>query len=111
MPDLVGRQIDGEEEFFTNFAITLQKPEPPQSVKAALVDQQEAVAKAKADEAEAAAQVKAAAKAQVEVERAEAAKIDERIKVLGRDGYLKQYAIDKGLNPYQPTTSGLITGP
>jgi hypothetical protein len=52
-----------------------------------------------------------AAQAQVEVERAEAAKIAERIKVLGRDGYLKQYAIDKGLNPYQPTTSGLITGP
>lgn len=110
MPDLVGRQIDGEEEFFTNFAITLQKPVPPESVKAALVAQQEAVARAKAKEAEAAAQVKAA-QAQVEVERAEAAKIAERIKVLGRDGYLKQYAIDKGLNPYQPTTSGLITGP
>ena len=83
---------------------------PPESVKAALVAQQEAVARAKAKEAEATAQVKAA-QAQVEVERAEAAKIAERIKVLGRDGYLKQYAIDKGLNPYQPTTSGLITGP
>ena len=35
----------------------------------------------------------------------------ERIKVLGRDGYLKQYAIDHGLNPYQPSTNGLITGP
>ena len=108
MPELVGRQIDGDEEFFTDFAITLQKPVPPESVKAALVAQQEAVARAKAKEAEAAAQVKAA-QAQIEVEKAEAAKIAERIKVLGQEGYLKQYAIDHGLNPYQPTTSGLIT--
>lgn len=110
MPDLVGRQIDGEEEFFTDFAITLQKPVPPEAVKAALVGQQESVAKAKAKEAEAQAQVKAA-EAQVAVEKAEAAKIAERIKVLGREGYLKQYAIDHGLNPYQPSTNGLITGP
>ena len=108
MPDLVGRQIDGDEQFFTDFAITLQKPVPPEAVKAALVAQQEAVARAKAKEAEAAAQVKAA-QAQVEVEKAEAAKIAERIAVLGREGYLKQYAIDHGLNPYQPTTGGLIT--
>lgn len=108
LPDLVGRQIDGEEEFFTDFAITLQKPTPPEQVRAALVAQQEAVARAKAKEAEAAAQVKAA-QAQVQVERAEAAKIAERIKVLGRDGYLKQYAIDKGLNPYQPNTNSVIT--
>lgn len=108
LPDLVGRQIDGEEQFFTDFAITLQKPSPPESVRAALVAQQEAVARAKAKEAEAAAQVKAA-QAQVKVEEAEAAKIAERIKVLGREGYLRQYAIDKGLNPFQPTTSGIIT--
>jgi regulator of protease activity HflC (stomatin/prohibitin superfamily) len=110
MPDLVGRQIDGDEEFFTDFAITLQKPVPPEAVKAALVAQQEAVARAKAKEAEAAAQVKAA-EAQIAVEKAEAAKIAERIRVLGREGYLKQYAIDHDLNPYQPTTGGLITGP
>jgi hypothetical protein len=24
------------------------------------------------------------------------------VRVLGRDGYLRQYAIDHGLNPYQP---------
>ena len=108
MPELVGRQIDGDEEFFTDFAITLQKPVPPEAVKAALIGQQESVARAKAKEAEAAAQVKAA-QAQIEVEKAEAAKIAERIAVLGRDGYLKQYAIDHGLNPYQPTTGGLIT--
>lgn len=42
------------------------------------------------------------------VEKAEAAKIAERIKVLGRDGYLRQYAIDHGLNPYQPSPNGLM---
>lgn len=108
LPDLVGRQIDGDEEFFTDFAITLQKPVPPEAVKAALVAQQEAVARAKAKEAEAAAQVKAA-EAQIAVEKAEAQKIAEKIAVLGKEGYLMQYAIDHGLNPYQPTTGSLIT--
>jgi SPFH domain / Band 7 family len=109
LPDLVNRQTDGDTAFFLNFAITLQKPEPPQAIKDALVKQQEAVAKAKAAEAEAAAR-EAAARAQISVEKAEAAKINERIKVLGRDGYLRQYAIDHGLNPYQPSTGSLITG-
>ncbi|MFZ2502099.1 MAG: SPFH domain-containing protein [Nocardioides sp.] len=108
LPGLVNRQTDGDTEFFDNFAITLQKPEPPQEIKDALVKQQEAVAQAKAAEAEAAAKVKAA-QAQVAVEKAEAAKIAERVKVLGREGYLQQYAIDNGLNPFQPSTQGLIT--
>lgn len=107
LPDLVNRQTDGEVNFFENFAITLQKPEPPQAIKDALIAQQEAVARAKAAEAEAAAKQKAA-EAQIAVEKAEAAKIQERINVLGREGYLHQYAIDNGLNPYQPSTSGII---
>lgn len=107
LPDLVNRQTDGDTEFFQNFAVTFQKPEPPQSIKDELVKQQAAVAKAKAAEAEAAAR-EAAAQAQVAVERAEAAKIAQRVRVLGRDGYLQQYAIDKGINPFQPTGNGLI---
>lgn len=108
LPELVNRQTDGDVDFFENFAITLQKPEPPQPIKDALVEQQAAVARAKSKEAEAAAQ-KLAAEAQIKVEKAEAAKIAERIKVLGRDGYLKQYAIDHGQNPFQPSTGSLIT--
>jgi hypothetical protein len=107
LPDLVNRQTDGDTEFFQNFAITFQKPEPPQSIKDELVKQQAAVAKARAAEAEAAAR-EAAAEAQVAVERAEAAKIAERVKVLGRQGYLQQYAIDHGINPYQPSGGSLI---
>lgn len=108
MPDLVGRQIDGDEQFFTDFAITLQKPVPQEAVKAALVAQQEAVARAKAKEAEAAAG-EGQPRRRSRWRRQKTAKIAERIAVLGREGYLKQYAIDHGLNPYQPTTGGLIT--
>lgn len=107
LPDLVNRQTDGDTEFFLNFAVTFQKPEPPQSIKDELVKQQAAVAKARAAEAEAAAR-EAAAQAQVSVERAEAQKIAERVRVLGRDGYLQQYAIDHGINPYQPSGGSLI---
>jgi hypothetical protein len=109
LPDLVNRQTDGEVEFFLNFAITLQKPEPPQSIKDELIKQQAAVAAAKAAQAEAESR-EAAALAQVEVEKAEAKKIAARIAVLGIEGYLQQYAIDKGLNPFQPSTNSLING-
>lgn len=109
LPDLVDRQIDGDTKFFLNFAITLQKPEPPQSIKDELVKQQAAVAAAKAAQAEAEAR-EAAALAQVEVEKAEALKIQARVEVLGQLGFLQQYAIDNGLNPFQPSTNSLING-
>jgi hypothetical protein len=107
LPDLVNRQTDGSVEFFKSFSITLQKPEPPAEIKAALVAQQEAVAKAKAAEAEAAAR-EAAARAQIAVERAEAEKLAVRIKVLGLLGFLRVYAIEHGLNPFQPGGSVIV---
>jgi regulator of protease activity HflC (stomatin/prohibitin superfamily) len=109
LPGLVDRQTDGDTSFFLNFAITLQKPEPPQSIKDELVKQQAAVAAAKAAQAEAEAR-EAAALAQVEVEKAEALKIQARVDVLGQLGFLQQYAIDNGLNPFQPSTNSLING-
>jgi hypothetical protein len=109
LPGLVDRQTDGETQFFLNFAITLQKPEPPQSIKDELIKQQAAVAAARAAQAEAEAR-EAAALAQVEVEKAEAKKIQARIDVLGIQGYLQQYAIDNGQNPFQPSTNSLING-
>lgn len=108
LPELVNRQTDGDDDFFINFALTLEKPEPPQAIKDALVQQQAKVAEAKAREAEAQAQ-KAAAQAQIAVERANAAQIAALIRVLGVEGYLQRYAIDSGLNPFQPSTQGLIT--
>lgn len=107
LPELVNRQTDGEEEFFQNFSITLQKPEPPAEVKAALVQQQAAVAKQNAAKAEADAAA-IAAQAQIEVEKAEAEKARVWVGVIGADGYLKQQAIEKGLNPWQPTGTPLV---
>jgi len=102
LPGLVDRQTDGDEQFFQNWSITLQKPEPPKEIKDALVAQQAAVQKAKAAQAEAEAQ-KAATEAQVIVEEAEARKATPWVAILGEDGYLKKLMIDKGLNPEQPT--------
>jgi hypothetical protein len=109
LPGLVDRQTDGDTQFFLNFAITLQKPEPPQSIKDELVKQQAAVAAARAAQAEAEAR-EAAVLAEVAVEQAQAQKIQTRVNVLGQQGYLQQYAIDHGLNPFQPSTNSLITG-
>ena len=78
-------------------------------IKDELIKQQAAVAAAKAAQAEAEAR-EAAALAQVEVEKAEAKKIQARIDVLGIQGYLEQYAIDNGQNPFQPSTNSLING-
>lgn len=104
LPDLVNRQTDGDEVFFKNFAITLQKPEPPQSIKDALVEQQASVARAAAAKAEADAKV-LTANAQIELEKAEAAKAQQWIDTLGREGYLKKLMIEKGLNPEQPASA------
>ena len=101
LPGLVDRQTDGDEQFFQNFSITLQKPEPPASIKEALVEQQAAVARADAAKAEADARV-AAAEAQVAVEKAEAEKAKPWVELLGEDGYIEKLMTEKGLNPRQP---------
>jgi hypothetical protein len=110
LPILVDRQTDGEEDFFQNFALTISKPEPPQSLKDAVTAEQTQVAQARAAEAKAAAD-RLAAQAQIAVQRAEAAKIAERIRVLGIDGYLRSLAIERGLNPYQPSYGNAVVNP
>jgi len=110
LPILVDRQTDGEEDFFQNFALTISKPEPPQSLKDAVTAEQTQVAQARAAQAKAQAD-RLAAQAQIFVQRAEAAKIAERIKVLGIEGYLRTLAIEKGLNPWQPSYGSAIVSP
>ena len=109
LPLLVDRQTDGEEDFFQNFALTISKPEPPQALKDAVTNEQTQVAQARAAEAKAAAD-KLAAEAQIAVQRAEAAKIAERIKVLGVEGYLRALAIENGQNPFQPSYGAAVVG-
>lgn len=103
LPDLVNRQTDGEIDFFTDFALTLQKPDPPEAIKAALIARQEAIAQADSQKAQAEAQV-AAALAEVKVAEAEAKKQKAQIAGFGSyENYIQWFMATVGLNPFQPT--------
>lgn len=111
LPALVDRQTDGEEDFFKNFAVTLQKPEPPASIKQALVDQQAQVAKANAAKAKADAEV-AQAQAETQVAQERAKQREAEIAGYGNiDAYLKAKAIERGINPYQPSYGAAVVSP
>lgn len=97
--------------FFNITDILIKKPEPmAQSLKDAIVAEQTAVAKANAAKAEATAQEAAsaaqlsAANAEREVAvakaKTEAAVIEEQIRVMGQEAWLKKYGIDKGITPW-----------
>lgn len=110
LPDLVDRQTDGDVSFFKNFAITLQKPEPPKAIKQALEDQQTNVAKANSAKAQADAQVaQAVAETKVAVEKAK----QREAEIAGYgdiEAYLKAQCIQQGCNPYQPTYGAAVVG-
>lgn len=97
--------------YFNITDILIKKPEPmAQALKDAIVAEQTAVANANAAKAEAQAQEAAAdaklkaanAEREVEVAKAktEAAAIEEQIRVMGQDAWLKKYGIDKGITPW-----------
>jgi hypothetical protein len=100
LPAFIKQQTGGD--YFTVGQVTILKPTPTDSnLVKRIQDEQSSVAAAGAAEAEAKAR-KISAEAQIAVEKAEAAKIKERTKVIGIDGWLKEQAIEKGLNPWQP---------
>jgi hypothetical protein len=115
--DLVNRQAGGE--FFTNFSVLVQKPDPVNNgLKNAIAQEQTKVAQAKAQELQARAD-KARAEAQEAVAKAEAANkraAIEGFKLQGMsadeamEAYLKSQAIAKGINPWQPSGSGVLVG-
>ncbi len=109
MEALVDRQARGH--YFEGFTVLVKKPSPiDQELVAAINESQkqlaiseQAVARARADVTR--------AQAEVRVARAQAAK--RRADVAGygsTEAYLKALAVEKGLNPWQPTTSSIITG-
>lgn len=104
---LVNRKAGGE--YFENFSVLIQKPEPVnEGLKAAIADEQINVAKARASEAQAKADV-LTAEAQVAVAKAQAEKRRAEIAGFGSvDAYLKAQAIAAGINPYQPSGSGVL---
>jgi hypothetical protein len=110
METLVDRQARGH--YFEGFTVLVKKPSPidkelvdaiSESQKQLAVSEQ-AIARARADVARADAEVKVA--------KAQAAKRRAEIEGYGStEAYLKAQAVEKGLNPWQPTTSGIITDP
>lgn len=103
LPDFVNDQTEGSEQFFKNYVLTLQVPQPPDELKAAITREQTAVAEANAAKAQATAQVQQAiAETQVAEQRAKQ-KAAEIAGYPNIEAYLRAILIEKGGNPYQPT--------
>lgn len=111
LPNQVKQRTNGK-EFFTNFNVLVQKPDPvDEGLKQAIVAEQKGVAEANAALAKANAD-KAAADAQVFVAEAQARARAAEITGYGSpDDYNKARAIEKGLNPYQPSYGQAIVQP
>lgn len=102
LPTLVQSKMQGN--YFQSWAVQVQRPVPtnPDLLKS-IADNQNQVAQAEANKAKADADL-ATAKAQIAVQQAEASKKKADISAYGSvDQYNKAQAIDKGINPYQPT--------
>ena len=107
METLVDRQARGH--YFEGFTVLVKKPSPIDKELVASINEsqkllavsEQAIARARADVTRADAEVKVA--------RAQAAKRRAEIEGYGTtEAYLKALAVEKGLNPWQPTTSGII---
>ena len=114
---LVNQRFEGKEDFFINFSALILQPQADAELVASVkkVEASKANAEATKTKAEAdAAAALAAAEAQVAQKRAEktVADLDAQIKKAEIEPYgtAREYnnwlAIEKGLNPYQPTYGG-----
>lgn len=103
LQELVNANTEGDTQFFNILSVQLQKPEPPQELLQALASEQTSIAQANAAKSKAEADV-ATARAQIELEKANAAKRQAEIAGYGSvEEYNRAKAIEKGINPYQPT--------
>lgn len=114
LPGASRARTDGR-EFFTNFQVTVMKPDPmDEGLKDAIIAEQKAIADARAAEAKGVADANAArakadadvitAKAQTELARQVA--LQKQAEIAGYpdvEAYLRALAIENGQNPYQPT--------
>jgi hypothetical protein len=112
LPQATRNRTNGE-EYFTNFQVTVMKPDPVDpNLKAAITAEQQAIADANAVKAKGIADTEAAkadadvtvAQAQTELARQQA--LQKQAEITGYpsiDAYLKAKAIEAGQNPYQPT--------
>lgn len=108
-------------EYFSNFQVTVLKPTPKNAgLKEAIEEQQRlvqvaqgqqaaGVATAQAEQAKAEAQVKAS---QAKIDAAAKAAIAQQAEVAGfgsTEEYLKKLAIERGINPFQPSYGAAVT--
>ena len=114
LPQATRNRTNGE-EYFTNFQVTVMKPDPVDpNLKAAITAEQQAIADANAVKAKGIADAEAAkakadadvtvAQAQTELARQQA--LQKQAEITGYpsiDAYLRAKAIEAGQNPYQPT--------
>ncbi|MCX2932683.1 membrane protease subunit, stomatin/prohibitin [Mycobacterium sp. CVI_P3] len=114
LPQATRNRTNGE-EYFTNFQVTVMKPDPVDpNLKAAITAEQQAIADANAVKAKGIADAEAAkakadadvtaARAQTELAHQQA--LQKQAEIAGYpsvDDYLKAKAIEAGQNPYQPT--------
>jgi hypothetical protein len=115
LPTLVDSKMNaaGVGGYFDNYAVQVQRPVPTnQTLRDNIAAAQNQVAQAEAAKAKADADLKTA-QAQILVQQAEANKKKADISAYGSVAeYNKAQAIDKGINPYQPTyvVSGTAPG-
>lgn len=106
LPGMVAAKMQASDigGYFDSFAVQVQRPVPTNTdLLKSIADTQNQVAQAQANKAKADADV-ATAKAQLALQQAQAAKKKADISAYGSvDEYNKAQAIDKGINPYQPT--------
>ncbi|MBI3226530.1 MAG: membrane protease subunit, stomatin/prohibitin [Mycolicibacterium cosmeticum] len=114
LPGASRARTDGR-EFFTNFQVTVMKPDPVEAgLKDAIIAEQKAIADARAAEAKGVADANAArakaeadkATAQAQTELARQRALQKQAEIAGYpdvDAYLRAIAIENGQNPFQPT--------
>lgn len=114
---LVNQQISGEDDFFLNFSTLVRQPEAPGELVKTETDRETALAQAATTEAKAVADAKAAkaaADAQVAQKNAELSVAQKEAEIQaaiirsfgGPEAYAKWQAVQKGINPWQPSYGG-----
>jgi hypothetical protein len=104
----VNRGMETNVEFFKNYVVSFDQPEPPQEIKQSLLARQTAKAKAETAGANAEAQ-RLAAEAQEDVAKAEAAVRQSEIKGYGSvEAYLCAKHIEAGLSCFPPGADSFI---
>jgi hypothetical protein len=119
---LINDLTEGPEEFFTGFAPLILQPIAPANLVKSVEDEQTSVAAARASQAKSeadAAAAKAAAIAQISQKDAElkVAQKEAQIRAAeirsfgGPEAYAKYQAVQKGINPWQPSYSSQLVQP